>query len=524
MRRPELSPSTAGPPLALAGLVGLAALFRFWQLDDLGLTHFDEGSYAMAGHWLATWGEEGAAIQAGHAPALFPVLVGLAFALLGSYDTVAIGVSAAAGSLTAGLVFWIGRRWFGTTVAVVAALFLSVCEYHLIFSRMALTDTLFTLLFWGALAALFEAWRRPASPWVLVAGVLVGLCWNAKYHGFMPLAIAALWTVGCQLQHTRLRLRPMAEALRSSRLLRAAMVAGLLFLPWAAAVELTVGYRSILAGQISHVQGIEGFSRSTPSILGFYLSSWTSPALLIAAGAGLFWAIRRRIAAGAFVAFSASFLAAATFLYLSFPRLALPLLPAICLLAALGVAESCRSLPSKPAKWVGAVAVFTILSWSFRDSLSVLNLKTDAYRRAAGYLKGLSGPQITQLSKNFYFYAMHSNDLYEIRWETPPRLDELLEHPQAVVAFDPVVHRLEEGADWLQARLDGLHLLRRFQVEMYEPGYFQGIDPHGLDQLPRRVAPALPGQFRIEVYRTVPPDPSGPLERPRRPGTTGAGG
>ncbi|NUM69191.1 hypothetical protein HUU39_28660, partial [candidate division KSB1 bacterium] len=30
-------------------LVAFAAALRFWQLDSLGLTHFDEGSYAMTG-------------------------------------------------------------------------------------------------------------------------------------------------------------------------------------------------------------------------------------------------------------------------------------------------------------------------------------------------------------------------------------------------------------------------------------------------------------------------------------------
>ncbi len=70
-----------------------AVALRFWNLWGLGLTHFDEGSYAMAGQWIASFGDQGAPPQAGHAPGLFPVLVGLVFFFL-------VAVSAATGSLT----------------------------------------------------------------------------------------------------------------------------------------------------------------------------------------------------------------------------------------------------------------------------------------------------------------------------------------------------------------------------------------------------------------------------------------
>ena len=88
--------------LLSAGATAVAALIRFWSLSDLGLTHFDEGSYVMAGKWLATLGKQGWIYQAGHSPGLFSTFVGIFFWLFGISASSAIAVSALSGSLTVG--------------------------------------------------------------------------------------------------------------------------------------------------------------------------------------------------------------------------------------------------------------------------------------------------------------------------------------------------------------------------------------------------------------------------------------
>jgi len=40
-------------------LVAIAAVLRFLNLTSLGLTHFDEGAYAMTGRWLAAFAGNG---------------------------------------------------------------------------------------------------------------------------------------------------------------------------------------------------------------------------------------------------------------------------------------------------------------------------------------------------------------------------------------------------------------------------------------------------------------------------------
>ena len=67
----------------VVALVAIAAALRFWNLTQLGLTHYDEGSYAMAGKWFATFGRMSHHYSPGFAPGLFPGLVGVFFVLFG---------------------------------------------------------------------------------------------------------------------------------------------------------------------------------------------------------------------------------------------------------------------------------------------------------------------------------------------------------------------------------------------------------------------------------------------------------
>ena len=54
-------------------------------------------------------------------------------------------------------------------------------------------------------------------------------------------------------------------------------------------------------------------------------------------------------------------------------------------------------------------------------------------------------------------------------------------------------------------RVAGRSPERVFEIEMYEPFYYQGFDPAvGLDAIPRDYAPFRPGEARIEVYRVAP--------------------
>jgi 4-amino-4-deoxy-L-arabinose transferase-like glycosyltransferase len=467
-----------------AVVVALAATARFWNLGALGLTHFDEGAYAQTALWLATLGGEGAGFQPVFSPPLFPAVAGLAMALFGASDTAAIGASAAAGSLTVGLVYAIGRAWLSRAEAAAAALMLAAAEYHLVYSRAALTDATFALLFWAALACLYRAVETDSRRWFVAGGLATGLCWNTKYHGFLPLAIVAVWVALGAARRARAPVRGLAAA---------AGIAVACYLPWAIAVEATIGYGALVATHASHSIG-RGWPVTPPAALAFYLGRWLAAPLVVLATVGATAALVERREAPRFVLLvTIVFLGAAT-CYLGFPRLVLPVVPALCLLAASGLAATARALRVSPAATVAAGTALVLVLGAPRAA-ALLRMRTDAYRQAARYVLDAGVPAVTQMSKNYYFYDGRS---VELRFSAPEPEGEVL------VAVDPVVERLPEAKAWVDRIVGDRTPERVFPIEMYEPFYYQGFDPTaGLDAVPREVAPFRPGEARIAVYRIV---------------------
>jgi 4-amino-4-deoxy-L-arabinose transferase-like glycosyltransferase len=471
-------------------LIAVAATLRFWNLTSLGLTHFDEGAYTMTGRWLASFGHEGVAFQPTFSPPLFPSLVGAAFMVFGVRDYVAIAVSAMAGALTVGLLYLIGKLWFGRRAGISAALMLATAEYHLIFSRLALTDATFTFLFWAALACLFQGLSTRKLHWYAAGGIATGLCWNTKYHGLLPLAITGLWLMWRALRGERPPWREFAIA---------CSIAGITYVPWVVYVQRTIGYGTILRTHIEHSVGL-GLFVTKPSAFAFYFSHWLAAPLLICAALGVIAAIIERRRQALFLLFVVTvFLALAT-LYLSFPRLVLPIVPAICLFAAYGLDVAARRLSLRGVAVLPA-ATALIIVWSAPRDAALLAMRTDAYRQAAAYIRSTGLPVISQLSKNYYFYEDARS--VEMRFHTRDELEKSLASSQkTILAVDPIVQRLPESQSWFDDARGGRVPQRVFPIEMYEPVYYQGFDPTiPLNAMPRLIAPFRPGESAIEVYR-----------------------
>lgn len=484
----------------IATLIAVAALLRFWNFGQLGLTHFDEGSYAMTGKWLATLGREGWIYQSGHAPGLFPTVVGLFFILFGIRDVVAIAVSAVAGTLTVGLTYWIGRSWFGVRAGVLAALFLATAEYHLIYSRLALTDALFTLLFWASIHSFYRAFETGERRWSLITGLATGLTWITKYHGFAPLLITGAWLL---LERGLRRENGFGSAARRQVVrgyVVSALLAFLVFLPWFVFVQATVGYGEILRNQMAHSFARGTWIVTSPQTLGFYLNRWLSPPLLVFTVGGLLVSGILGGSGGRLLLLASTLFLSSALFYASFPRLVLPVVPGFCLLSACAFATLEPRL-RRGSTLMLALGAATILIWNLIGARAVLALRTDGYRRAAAYLNRLHEPLITQMSKNYYFYE--ETQSFEMRRHDVAMLDSLvLDTGKVAVAFDPILLRLPEAMAWVGRHRPRLQLVREFPLNLYEPLYYQGIDPtQNLENLPRSVAPFLPGRARIEVYR-----------------------
>ena len=82
----------------VAAMTAVGLLVRIWGLGRLGLVHFDEGIYAIAGLWpLRPAGLDPVVIP--YAPPGFPFLAGLFDVVLGPSDAAAILVSIMTGTL-----------------------------------------------------------------------------------------------------------------------------------------------------------------------------------------------------------------------------------------------------------------------------------------------------------------------------------------------------------------------------------------------------------------------------------------
>ena len=369
------------------------------------------------------------------------------------------------------------------------------CEYDIIYARLALTDATFNLLFWAALASLWQGAQTASRGWWLAGGILTGLCWNTKYHGFFPIVLVGVWILATTLfQKNATGPRPTRRAF-----LGAAFIAAAMFIPWIVAVQSTVGYESVLKGHLSHSWGTGEWIVTSPRVLAFSLGQWTTPILLLCAAIGAIVSITKRARQGVFIVWICLAFGVTTLFYMSFPRLLLPTIPALCLLGAYGIDTCARWVPRSLDRVLFATLISAVTWWNLMASSESLSLETTSYRDAAAYIQSTNIPAITQMKKNYYFYEHRPS--YEIRWHSFQELDRLIRRNEVQIAFDPTIYKFPEAVAWLERYRSKLRLAREFEISMFEPLFYQGFDPTvGIETLPRSVAPDVPGKAKIKVY------------------------
>ena len=238
--------------IGLALATALAFALRAWGWSTIGIDHFDEGVYAFTGLAWSDGAQPLAAYpdQILFSPPIYPFLVSLAFRLSGPSAVAAVAINVLVGVATVFLVGLLARRWFGWQAGVAAAVLLATDPLHLMLSRAALTDAVFLLFFVLALAAWVEALRARTWAWAIAAGVLTGLAWNTKYHGWFTLLIAG-WGLLAVAWDSR---RDREAVIRLGKLwLVMAGVAAACYLPWALHVQGEIGYGALLEYQGTNV-------------------------------------------------------------------------------------------------------------------------------------------------------------------------------------------------------------------------------------------------------------------------------
>jgi 4-amino-4-deoxy-L-arabinose transferase-like glycosyltransferase len=229
-------------------LAGLAA--RVWQFSTIGLNQFDEGAYAFSALGFSDSSQplHLFPLQIRFSPPVYYGIVGMCFKALGRpSDQAAIAVNIALGTLTILLVWRVGRAWFGRGAGTAAAVLLALNEFHVAFSRAALTDVCFALAFLAALALTAAALQYESAGLSVVAGLAVGLAWNTKYHGWFALLIGAGAVVAVQWRRGWSRTSSPRPILLLGLI---AVVAVACYLPWTLFIQSEPGgYAGLAAYQ-----------------------------------------------------------------------------------------------------------------------------------------------------------------------------------------------------------------------------------------------------------------------------------
>lgn len=499
---------TAETYLLLAILV-VALFFRLYNLPDLGLTHFDEGIYAVIGkffyHESATFPNYWLANSV-YAPPGLPLLIGLFMRFFGSADFVALLPSILLGSLTVLPLYLLGRELDSREAGFWSALLLAVTNFHLVFSRLALTDVPLTFFFVSGLWVGLLAFRRQRLWQFITLGLSGAIGWNIKYNGFIAfvflLPYFALIIAYESILSPVLKTRPgIAQILKQVihkywRFLAGLAGAGLLTL--AGAVWwylLLVKYNLQHQLVVSHQNYAIPFSRAIQNFLQHpayffnYFTRWadlvfylTLPGMLLSV-----WHWRKE----KLLLFGWTFgYYLLLFQYTHYTRLAVPLIPAWCLFAGIAIERLFRIvrllLPGFQSQQLALKLSLgaALIIFAFVREYPVLSLDTNAYRQA-GAVALSTAPQRSLIFidalRNITFYLPAA--VYLIPGQ---KCNSLLQStmPKTFV-FDARMTWNRTTAQFIEANKHNLRLIRKIPNPRYEQILFEPANMAELENVKR---------------------------------------
>jgi 4-amino-4-deoxy-L-arabinose transferase-like glycosyltransferase len=267
----------------LAGAIIFGSILRLGYPGRMAIEHFDEGVYA-SNFWF---GGEPYPAQHLYAPPLLPTAIEwtmIVASICGFKPTGFIPIipSLIAGIATIPSIWWVGRRWFGATASLTSAWLVATSDFHVCYSRAALTDVpVCVFMLW----AVYFIWRtferatmppeksvergkqkassRSPLPWsdILLAGLFTGLAWWTKYNGWLPLAIGLAGGAFWQF------LTPKKERQIGRTLTCWGLVASVAFLIWSPVLwhlqdQKYGGYASVAANHRQYIVGLKGWTNS----------------------------------------------------------------------------------------------------------------------------------------------------------------------------------------------------------------------------------------------------------------------
>lgn len=239
------------PELVLvAGAVALGCFLRWSEMDQLGVEHFDEGVYSSP-VWYHQGSDGTYPSRHLYAPPALPEMIGVA-AQFAPADRAPFLPSLLMGSLTIVVVWGFTRAAFGMVAGLLAVMLSALSDFHILFSRMALTDA--PVLMWIVLAVWIGTAGIHRRCWktMALAGLVCGCAWWTKYTGWLPLAIissgsAFWWIIGGRKDCGLFRLILLNAVM--------AIMAAVVWSPWLLALQEVGGYAAVSANHSGYVTG-----------------------------------------------------------------------------------------------------------------------------------------------------------------------------------------------------------------------------------------------------------------------------
>ncbi|OAI52454.1 hypothetical protein AYO47_06160 [Planctomyces sp. SCGC AG-212-M04] len=268
-----MSPRLTRLELALvAAIFAIGLGLRAAYPSRMAVEHFDEGVYASN-----LYTPEGRyPFQHLYAPPLLPFCLEWA-AIFGGPPAV-MWVNVFSGSLTLLVLWGMVRQWWGPPSAIAAMVLLAFNEFHIAYSRAALTDAMLGLWMTAGVWAGWRAIQLGGPVNIAAAGVLASLAWWTKYNGWLTLAITGSGTAGWILFGGGRSGAPKTDTVFGAagvylgRWGMTAAIAFLLWSPWLWELQQYGGYSAVAK---NHAQYFTGLGQWTENAVR-QLSAWAS--------------------------------------------------------------------------------------------------------------------------------------------------------------------------------------------------------------------------------------------------------
>ncbi len=262
----------------VAGAVVIGCVLRCSQLNEIAVEHFDEGVYSST-VWYGEVSNEPYPARHLYAPPGLPWTIGIASSVFGP-SVAPFLPGLLAGGLTVLFVWGFTRALFGMAAGVVVVLLAALSDYHIIYSRMALTDVPVMMLMLVSVWLGVTGIDQQRGRLMLLAGLTCGLAWWTKYSGWLPIAIVGSgslfwWLLGgrqrCSLVRVLLPLGQMA------------LTAVLVWCPWYLELSDVAGYSAVAANHASYLNGWSSWQNNLTTQVTWYsqMDSWLAAVAIL---------------------------------------------------------------------------------------------------------------------------------------------------------------------------------------------------------------------------------------------------